>query len=155
MATFPIPPTYAPPFIKSPTLQDPQRVVINPIWLSWFLEAAAQLSPGATDHETLANLFGGAANDHYHLTQAQRNGLLDGSSQAVVTPAVGASPWTYQNATSYYQILLFNGGTAVTYQYSTDNVTFYGLPAGLFILGRGHYIKVTYTAAPTLTGIYL
>lgn len=42
--------------------------------------AGIQGPAGVTLHESLTDLQGGATNDHYHLTQAQRDDLTDGGN---------------------------------------------------------------------------
>jgi len=83
MATgnFPVPPTYAPPFIQDPATQG---YVVNPLWLSWFLQAAqffsdAGGSGGTIAHNNLAGLQGGAANQFFHLTASDFNNLTGGN----------------------------------------------------------------------------
>lgn len=72
MATiFPIPPTYAPPFIRRPNTTSDTDVVINPIWLDWFLSVSQTIAPQSFDHQNLTGLQGGAAGEYYHLTAAQ------------------------------------------------------------------------------------
>lgn len=83
MATgnFPVPPTFAPPFIQDPRTQ---AYTVNPLWLSWFIEAAAFFSAtggssGTIQHDNLAGLQGGAANEFFHLTLNEFNNLTGGS----------------------------------------------------------------------------
>lgn len=87
MATRNPAPTYAPPVEVDPRNGQAR---FAPIWLKWFLDLAATLEGGGTDavdHEALTGLLGGSANNHWHLTQAQRNDLLD----LLLTPS---DPWT-------------------------------------------------------------
>lgn len=81
MATAPVPPTYAPPFIRKPGARDDTEVAINPIWLSWFLSVAQTFTAaGATEsglpHNGLTGLQGGTVDEYYHLTAAQRTALI-------------------------------------------------------------------------------
>lgn len=77
MATiFPIPPTYAPPFIRRPNATSDTDVVINPIWLDWFLSVSQTIAPQSFDHENLTGLQGGAAGEYYHLTATQHAAAL-------------------------------------------------------------------------------
>jgi len=76
MATRNPAPTYADPVEVDPRTGKPQ---FAPIWLKWFLDLAATLEGSGeegVDHELLTNLLGGAANNHWHLTKAQRDNLL-------------------------------------------------------------------------------
>lgn len=151
---FPIPPTYTLPFIKDGRSEE---FVFNPIWLQWFLDLAriltiANVTPTGFDHQALGELQGGSATDRWHLTEAERNSVVEGPAQPVATPAVGASPWAYQNTSGFTQILIFAGGAGVTYEYSQDGAAYTAIPAtGWFVLGRGHYFRTTYGGAPTLT----
>lgn len=98
MATaFQPPPTYAEVVIFEP---DGTKPKFNPIWLKWFLDVAAVLTSsgsgggGAVDHESLTGLLGGAASDHYHLTQTQHTGTGTGvfvrqTSPTLTTPVLG------------------------------------------------------------------
>lgn len=69
------------------------------------------------------------------------------------TIAVGASPFSYQNATGYDADIIVDIGTLTSIAFSRDNVTYYttGLIAGIVHLSPGDWIKVTYTVAPTMT----
>jgi len=69
---------------------------------------------------------------------------------------VGASPNIYQNVSSFNEVVIVSGGTVSNIDYSTDNVTFYdaGATSGSFPLPIGTYLRVTYTAAPTMYRIY-
>ena len=109
MATaFQPPPTYAEVVIFEP---DGTKPKFNPIWLKWFLDVAAVLTSsgsgggGAVDHESLTGLLGGAASDHYHLTQAQHSGTGSGVfvrqvSPTLTTPNIGTpSGGTLTNCT--------------------------------------------------------
>ena len=152
---FPIPPTYA-----SPVDQDPAtgKAFFSPAWLQYFLDLSRVLSEaGGTsgvNHEALGGLLGGAANDHYHMTQVQQTAVLaavSGVGGAVQLPAVGASPWTYHNANAYNVFVVASGGTPSDLSVSRDNVTFYSAGAQRAVtLGPGDYLKVTYAAAPTV-----
>ena len=66
---------------------------------------------------------------------------------------VGASPYSYQNTTSYAVNVLVNGGTVSAVDFTRDNTTFYsvGVVAGMFTLSPYDRLRVTYTVAPTMT----
>lgn len=78
MATsFPIPPTYAPPFVRRPNATSETDVVINPVWLDWFLSVAKTIAPQSFDHQNLTGLQGGSSGEYYHLTAAQHAAAVD------------------------------------------------------------------------------
>jgi hypothetical protein len=66
---------------------------------------------------------------------------------------VGASPFTFQNTTGRSVDLIVAGGTVSAIDFSRDDVNFYvvGQTAGVFWLSPYDYLRVTYTAAPTIT----
>lgn len=77
---FPVPPTYAEPFTENPVTKVSS---VNPLWLSWFLEAAAFFSAaggssGTIQHDLLGGLQGGAANEMFHLTNSEHANLTGG-----------------------------------------------------------------------------
>lgn len=78
MAAIPPPPSFVSPVGVDPVTQKPY---FEPAWLQWFLDIAQILTAaggtGGIDHEDLSSLFGGAAGDHWHLTQAQHDALLN------------------------------------------------------------------------------
>lgn len=152
MATIPPPPSYVSPIGLDQATQKPY---FEPAWLQWFLDLAQILSQaggtGGINHEDLASLFGGAAGDHWHLTQTQHDALVDASTAAVVTPAVGASPWTYQNATGYRVYGVIVGGTVTNVELSRDNATFYSAGVSqVIVLSNSDYLRLTYAVAPVL-----
>lgn len=152
MATFPPPPTYVAPIGQDPVTG---KSYFEPAWLQWFLDFAQILtSAGGTsgvNHEALGGLLGGAANDHWHLTETQRDRLLDGSGEAVDLPAVGASPWTYTNITGFVATAAISGGTLTTVEISRDGVTFYDIATTrVVVLGTSDKLRITYAAVPTV-----
>lgn len=79
MSDFQPPPTWALPVIVDERTKEGQ---FNPIWLKWFVDLAGVLSrlgagSGFLNHNLMAGLQGGAANEYYHLTQAERD-LISG-----------------------------------------------------------------------------
>lgn len=158
MATqFPIPPTYTLPFTKSP---DTGEYLFSPIWLQWFLDLARILSiagvtPSGFDHQALGNLQGGNTSERYHLSNVELGSLFNGPSQAAVPNVPPASPFVYQGSGTYTQLFIFTGGTGVTLEYSRDNSTFYAINGNWAVVGRGHYIRVTWATAPTRIAISL
>lgn len=83
--------------------------------------------------------------------------LIDSLSRvkndALTTPTVGASPYTYTNITNKPCIVSITGGTVSAVAISRDNSTFYQTAAAtntFVVLGVGDYVKVTYSVTPTL-----
>lgn len=78
-----------------------------------------------------------------------------GSSSATLPSAitVTASPFTYQNTTAYPVDVIVSGGGVSALAFTRDNVTFYdtGSYYGMFTLSPNDRLRVTYTAAPTMT----
>lgn len=68
----------------------------------------------------------------------------------LVSVTVGASPFTYQSPRR--SIVLVVGGTMTATTFSRDGTTFYGIGTGtrFVILGPGDYLRLTYSAAPTV-----
>lgn len=66
---------------------------------------------------------------------------------------VTASPFTYQNSTSYEGDIIISGGTVSNIEFTRDNSTFYttGLLMGVLRLSPSDRVRVTYTVAPTMT----
>lgn len=102
MAQFTPPPTYADPVIKD---DKTGKFVFNPIWLKWFVDQAAFISSnggttGTISHESLADLEGGALNDHQHLKTSELDDLHAGLLRAIVavTDGAGVSAGTLNNA---------------------------------------------------------
>jgi hypothetical protein len=74
------------------------------------------------------------------------------------SPAVGASPYTYQNLDMYAERAAVYGGTVSNISHSRDGVTFTQVSAATefqMVLEPGDYLRVTYSAAPTLTVVPL
>ena len=73
---------------------------------------------------------------------------------SAITP--GASPYTYSNNVSCFtEDIVVAGGTVSAIEITRDGTTFYnvGSTAGMFTLNQGDKLKVTYSAAPTMTKI--
>lgn len=66
-------------------------------------------------------------------------------------PAVGGSPFTFQNTTLYRQQATVTGGTVASIQYSRDNSNYFTLTSNHIVLYPGDYLKITYSVLPTLT----
>lgn len=78
MADVQTPPTFADVILID---QNTKIAKFNPIWLKWFVDLVGVINGGggtSLNHESLTGLLGGAANDHYHFTQAQHDDLTDG-----------------------------------------------------------------------------
>jgi len=71
----------------------------------------------------------------------------------VITPP--ASTVAYQNTSGYPMDVVVAGGTVTAIAFSRDNVTYYstGLITGVVSLSPNDYLKITYTVAPTVTGV--
>jgi hypothetical protein len=74
--------------------------------------------------------------------------LLGRSAGQTTAITVGASPFTYINGSGFLVDVVVSGGTVSAI--SIDGVST-GLTAGVFSLGVGHSLTVTYSAAPTMT----
>lgn len=74
-----------------------------------------------------------------------------GGTRFTATP--GASPYTFQNTGFQTEIVIVQGGTVTTIEFSRDGTQFdiCGILAGLFLLCPGDRLRVTYLVAPTLT----
>jgi hypothetical protein len=69
--------------------------------------------------------------------------------------AVGTSPWPYQATQGYRESIIVSGGTVSLIEFSRDGATWFGLgeTAGMFVLDPGDRLRITHTAAPTVTRI--
>jgi hypothetical protein len=67
------------------------------------------------------------------------------------------SPFTYQNTNSYMIDVLVGGtvGGVTNLEFSRNGITWYktGSFYGMFTLSSSDYLRITYTTAPTVTGI--
>lgn len=77
--------------------------------------------------------------------------LSPNPNQEVITAAVGASPWTYTNASGFRQDVLVNGGTVSAIEFGRAGV-FYPAASPIH-LGPGDSLRLTYTVLPTVTVI--
>lgn len=72
----------------------------------------------------------------------------------IATQAVGASPYTYQNASDFDVDAAISGGTVSAVAFSRDGTTFTTIasasPAWIR-LNPGDYVRITFTVLPTLT----
>jgi len=79
------------------------------------------------------------------------------SSNPVFNIALTSSPFTYQNLDEYTVDVLVGGdiGGVVNLEFSRDGVTWFGTGSfyGQFTLSPYDYIRITYVAAPIVTGI--
>ncbi len=90
MSNFQSPPTYA-----EVVLVDDRtgKARFNPIWLKWFYDLVGVLNNvgagvGTINHNSLASLQGGAANEYYHLTAAQQALIAAGFAASTYTPTL-------------------------------------------------------------------
>lgn len=76
---------------------------------------------------------------------------------APATQVVGASPYTYTNATMVRQQVLISAGTVSAIAVSRDGTNFYstGQTAGVVILNPNDKLRITHTVAPTMIVINL
>jgi len=82
-----------------------------------------------------------------YLSQVGRN-----PTNTVAAVAVGASPFTYTNASDFDADVLLSGGTVSALEFTRDGLTFYPVNAGEMIrLNPGDAVRVAYTVAPTIT----
>lgn len=94
MATFQPPPTYELPIY----IDEKQGTAsFSPNWLKWFVDLAEVLSSvgggsGGVDHNMLASLQGGTANQYYHLTASEYSSAQ--SLIAVKTPLLALAAVT-------------------------------------------------------------
>jgi hypothetical protein len=67
----------------------------------------------------------------------------------------GTSPWVYQATQGYRETLIVSGGTVSFIEFSRDGATWFGLgeTAGMFVLDPGDQLRITHTAAPTVTRV--
>jgi hypothetical protein len=81
--------------------------------------------------------------------------LLEGTSSPPASQTVSGSPYTYQNTTGQAVMVIVQGGTVLTIQYSIDGATWLtvGLLAGMFFVRPGDYLRANYVLAPTVTVI--
>jgi hypothetical protein len=70
---------------------------------------------------------------------------------SAITPT--GSPYTYQNTSAYSVDVLVSGGGVSALEFTRDNVAFYdtGSYYGMFTLSPNDRLRVTYSAAPTMT----
>lgn len=152
-ANYPPPPTFLSPVGIDPATKQPY---FEPAWLQWFLDIATLLANsggagGSIEHNMLTGLQGGAADEYYHLSQAEHDQLVDGPTTAVILPAVGASPFTYQNASGFTCSAVIVGGTPSNVEMSRDGATYYSAGVSRTItLGLTDYLRITYAVAPVL-----
>jgi hypothetical protein len=68
---------------------------------------------------------------------------------------VGTSPWVYQATQGYRERVIVSGGTVSLIEFSRDGATWFGLgeTAGMFVLDPADRLRITHTAAPTVTRI--
>ena len=66
-----------------------------------------------------------------------------------------SSPSVYQFQRGGRGRLIVVGGTVSLVEWSRDGLTYYtvGIGAGAYMVAQGDYLRVTYSAAPTLTQI--
>jgi len=130
----------------------------QPVWLDWFVRVANIVNETAAsqvnDHQALQNLQGGNTTERYHLSASQY-GNLTGNTSPPFSIAVGASPFSYQNSLTGALDVIVQGGTVSLIEFSRNGSSWYslGVTQGMFHLSPSDYLRVTYSSAPTMTGI--
>ena len=85
------------------------------------------------------------------INDAYNKGRVTISPEAVVTPTVGASPYTYTNVTPGLQDLRIVGGTYSAVQFVRGGVTTnYAATSTGVLLAPGDSAIITYSVAPVL-----
>lgn len=89
-------------------------------------------------------------------TVAPGQTFMPAQSPTRVAPTVTASPFNYQNTTNRPQLVVIKGGTVSLIEYSNDNTTFddTGANKGQFLVLPGHWLRTTYSVAPTVFAVY-
>ena len=145
------------PSYADPAEVDPKtgKFVFSPVWLSWFLTLTTGGLSSTIQHNSTLGLQGGATGQYYHLTTTDFNNrkIRNTSLPSNIVPT--GSPFTYQNTNIYDLDVIVQGGTVTKIEFTRDNSNFYdvGLTQGMYRLSPNDRLKVTYTGAPTMTGI--
>lgn len=95
----------------------------------------------------------GAGNEHLVL---RRPGSTWKVAPAPAAITVGTSPFSYRNLSGFRQRVIVRGGTVSEVAWSRDNAVFtvVNTTTGVVIeVENGEYVRVTYSAAPTMTAI--
>lgn len=83
--------------------------------------------------------------------------IKDGSDNPPFGITLTGSPFTYQNIESYPVDILVGGsiGGVTNLEFSRDGLTWFGTGSfyGQITLSPFDYLRITYTSAPTVTGI--
>lgn len=81
--------------------------------------------------------------------------LMENTSSPPVPQTVSSSPYTYQNTSGQAVMVIIQGGTVVTIQYSVDGTNWItvGLLSGIYFVRSGDYLRANYVLAPTVTVI--
>lgn len=90
---------------------------------------------------------GGATNSvWYRFFQGVFSGLPSGAESTVT---LGASPYAYPAPSGGWVIV--RGGTVSAIQYTRAGTTLTGATSGVFPVGQGDILTITYTVLPTVT----
>ncbi|OUM01671.1 hypothetical protein [Variovorax sp. JS1663] len=84
-----------------------------------------------------------------YLRQVGRNPV-----NAITTPAVGASPFVFENAGDFDVDAVVSGGTVSAVSISRDGIAYFPLASatGTTVrLNPGDFLRITYSVLPTLT----
>jgi hypothetical protein len=109
------------------------------------------------NHNDLQGLQGGnsTGTEYYHLSSIEY-GALTNYTNSISSITVTASPFTYQNVSTYNQSVIITGGVVSLADFSRDNTTFYTISTvtnTMVLLSPNDYIRVTYTVAPTMVSV--
>jgi len=142
-----------------------ERPTFDVHWLKWFLDLAKVLNSNfgiKVTHNTLTGLDGGDGTNFFHFSAAQTIGMLGGrladaslfhthrgATTVVTTPAVGASPVTFTNSTSYTQTYVIKGVSVSQIAYVTAAATTIdlGFTNGAVTVFPNDKVKITYSGA--------
>lgn len=82
----------------------------------------------------------------YRFFQGLFNGVPSGAESSVT---LGATPYSYTAPSGGWVIV--RGGTVSAIQYTRSITTLTGLTSGIFPVGQGDILTITYTVLPTVT----
>lgn len=89
---------------------------------------------------------GKTASVWYRFFSGLFNGLPSGAETGIT---LGASPYSYTAPSGGW--IVVRGGTVSAIQYTRSVTTLTGLTAGIFPVGQGDVLIITYTVLPTVT----
>lgn len=153
-------------FQPVPTYQDPVEVDkrtgkfgFSPVWLSWFLELSTGGLSSTIQHNSLLGLQGGQSGQYYHLTSAQLSAIPFRSTSGAGGLPTGipptGSPMLFRNVDAFDEDVIVKGVGVTKLEFSRDNISFFdiGVVQGMIHLSPNDYLRITYSAGPTLTKV--